>query len=80
MNSWPSVDYGSWRATCDTLHCHAQVLGKLGVELAPPASPAGPPVPGPAVPPGKPPATASGPSAASGPGAATAAALGSGAR
>src|SRR5256885_14273790 len=37
MASWPSVpDYEQWRATCDTLHAHAQVLGKLAVALAPP--------------------------------------------
>jgi Family of unknown function (DUF5996) len=34
--SWPVVDYGEWRETCDTLHAHTQVLGKLAVELAPP--------------------------------------------
>jgi hypothetical protein len=33
---WPAVDYAGWRATCDTLHAHTQVLGKLGVALAPP--------------------------------------------
>ncbi len=33
---WPSVDYEAWRATCDTLHAHTQVLGKLAVALAPP--------------------------------------------
>ncbi len=33
---WPAVDYGSWPATCDTLHAHSQVLGKLAVVLAPP--------------------------------------------
>jgi hypothetical protein len=33
---WPTLTYGSWRATCDTLHAHTQVLGKLAVELAPP--------------------------------------------
>ncbi len=31
-----SVDYAGWSATCDTLHAHAQVLGKLDVALAPP--------------------------------------------
>jgi hypothetical protein len=30
------VDYESWSATCDTLHAHTQVLGKLAVALAPP--------------------------------------------
>jgi hypothetical protein len=34
--TWPAVDYESWSATCDTLHGHAQVLGKLAAELAPP--------------------------------------------
>jgi hypothetical protein len=33
---WPAVDYDRWRATCDTLHAHTQVLGKLAVALAPP--------------------------------------------
>ena len=33
---WPPLDYGSWSATCDTLHAHTQVLGKLAVALAPP--------------------------------------------
>ncbi len=33
---WPSVDYAAWKATCDTLHAHTQVLGKLAVALAPP--------------------------------------------
>jgi len=30
------VSYRDWSATCDTLHAHTQVLGKLAVELAPP--------------------------------------------
>jgi Family of unknown function (DUF5996) len=34
---WPSLSYGPWSATCDTLHAHTQVLGKLAVVLAPPA-------------------------------------------
>ncbi len=34
--SWPSASYEQWSATCDTLHAHAQVLGKLAVRLAPP--------------------------------------------
>jgi len=29
--------YEQWSATCDTLHAHTQVLGKLAVALAPPA-------------------------------------------
>src|SRR3954470_8210149 len=34
---WPSLPaYDDWRATCDTLHAHTQVLGKLAVSLAPP--------------------------------------------
>jgi hypothetical protein len=32
----PSVSYGEWSATCDTLHAHTQVLGKLAAVLAPP--------------------------------------------
>src|SRR6187551_2523127 len=34
--SWPSASYEDWTATCDTLHAHTQVLGKLAAELAPP--------------------------------------------
>jgi hypothetical protein len=34
--TWPAVDYGSWAATCDTLHAHTQLLGKLAVTLATP--------------------------------------------
>ena len=33
---WPLRPYQEWRATCDTLHAHTQVLGKLAVKLAPP--------------------------------------------
>src|SRR5690349_15203574 len=33
---WPAVDYPAWSATCDTLHAHTQVLGKLAAGLAPP--------------------------------------------
>jgi hypothetical protein len=33
---WPSIPYEAWSATRDTLHAHAQVLGKLAVTLAPP--------------------------------------------
>jgi hypothetical protein len=33
---WPAVDYEAWSATCDTVHAHTQVLGKLAVVLAPP--------------------------------------------
>jgi hypothetical protein len=35
-NPWPSVSYTDWQETCDTLHAHTQVLGKLAAELAPP--------------------------------------------
>jgi hypothetical protein len=33
---WPAVNYEDWAATCDTLHAHSQVLGKLSAALAPP--------------------------------------------
>jgi hypothetical protein len=33
---WPPINYEDWGATCDTLHAHTQVLGKLAVELATP--------------------------------------------
>lgn len=33
--SWPAASYEDWAATCDTLHAHTQVLGKLAAELAP---------------------------------------------
>jgi Family of unknown function (DUF5996) len=33
---WPAVDYETWAPTCDTLHAHTQVLGKLAAALAPP--------------------------------------------
>jgi Family of unknown function (DUF5996) len=33
---WPSLSYDQWHATCDTLHAHTQVLGKLAANLAPP--------------------------------------------
>jgi Family of unknown function (DUF5996) len=35
-SQWPTLSYEGWRATCDTLHAHTQVLGKLAVALAPP--------------------------------------------
>ncbi len=31
-----AVDYADWSETCDTLHAHAQLLGKLTAALAPP--------------------------------------------
>jgi len=33
---WPALNYAAWSETCDTLHAHTQVLGKLCVALAPP--------------------------------------------
>jgi hypothetical protein len=33
---WPAIGYRDWAATCDTLHAHSQVLGKLAAVLAPP--------------------------------------------
>jgi len=36
MSKWPPISYGAWSATCDTLHAHTQLLGKLAVVLAPP--------------------------------------------
>jgi len=33
--SWPAASYEDWAPTCDTLHAHTQVLGKLTAELAP---------------------------------------------
>ena len=35
-SEWPALPYEMWSATCDTLHAHTQVLGKLAVALAPP--------------------------------------------
>ncbi len=36
-SGWPPMlPYESWQATCDTLHAHTQVLGKLATALAPP--------------------------------------------
>jgi hypothetical protein len=32
----PLGEYAAWKDTCDTLHAHTQVLGKLCVALAPP--------------------------------------------
>ena len=36
MSAWPTQRYEDWSATCDTLHAHTQVLGKLAAVLAPP--------------------------------------------
>ena len=35
-SEWPPLHYEAWSETCDTLHAHTQVLGKLAVALAPP--------------------------------------------
>src|SRR2546421_6943166 len=35
-SGWPALSYEDWSETCDTLHAHTQVLGKLAVALAPP--------------------------------------------
>src|SRR5271156_6394041 len=35
-SKWSALSYDEWSATCDTLHAHTQVLGKLAVALAPP--------------------------------------------
>jgi Family of unknown function (DUF5996) len=34
-SGWPELPYEAWVATCDTLHAHTQVLGKLAAALAP---------------------------------------------
>lgn len=36
MSEWIPLPYERWSATCDTLHAHTQLLGKLAVALAPP--------------------------------------------
>jgi hypothetical protein len=35
-SAWPALFYEQWSETCDTLHAHTQVLGKLAVAIAPP--------------------------------------------
>ncbi len=35
-SGWPALSYEAWAETCDTLHAHTQILGKLAVELAAP--------------------------------------------
>src|SRR5207249_5653778 len=35
-SGWPALPYEAWHATCDTLHAHTKVLGKLAAALAPP--------------------------------------------
>jgi hypothetical protein len=34
--AWTALPYEEWSATCETLHAHTQVLGKLAATLAPP--------------------------------------------
>jgi hypothetical protein len=36
MTRWPALPYDEWQATCDTLHAHTQVLGKVATTLSPP--------------------------------------------
>ena len=35
-SGWVPLPYEAWSATCDTVHAHTQVLGKLAATLAPP--------------------------------------------
>src|ERR1700686_5447442 len=35
-SGWSTLSYDQWSATCDTLHAHTQLLGKLSVAIAPP--------------------------------------------
>jgi hypothetical protein len=35
-SGWTALSYREWQETCDTLHAHTQVLGKLAAALAPP--------------------------------------------
>src|SRR5690349_22678905 len=35
-SNWPALSYDAWSETCDTLHAHTQILGKLAVKLASP--------------------------------------------
>jgi hypothetical protein len=35
-SDWPALSYEAWSETCDTLHAHTQILGKLAVKLAVP--------------------------------------------
>src|SRR5271169_5948743 len=35
-SGWPALSYEQWSETCDTLHAHTQVLGKVAAVLAPP--------------------------------------------
>src|ERR1700735_5183093 len=33
---WPALPFADWKDTCDTVHAHTQVLGKLAAVLAAP--------------------------------------------
>jgi hypothetical protein len=35
-SAWPALPYEAWSATCETVHAHTQVLGKLALACAPP--------------------------------------------
>jgi hypothetical protein len=35
VSGWRELNYDQWQPTCDTLHAHTQVLGKLAAQLAP---------------------------------------------
>jgi hypothetical protein len=35
-SAWPELAYEQWQQTCETVHAHTQVLGKLAAALAPP--------------------------------------------
>jgi hypothetical protein len=34
--AWPELPYDAWSDTCETIHAHTQLLGKLAAKLAPP--------------------------------------------
>ncbi|HEU0192609.1 MAG TPA: DUF5996 family protein [Gaiellales bacterium] len=34
-STWPALPYGEWSETCETLHAHTQILGKLAAVMAP---------------------------------------------
>lgn len=36
LSGWSALSYDQWHETCDTLHAHTQLLGKLAVAVAPP--------------------------------------------
>jgi hypothetical protein len=35
LDAWPSLAFGEWQATCETLHLWTQVVGKVRLALAP---------------------------------------------